>query len=224
MWWALALAGPAEVNTALGAGDLAAAEVGLVTMAAEGATTADVYFDLGHVRFRQGRFPEAVLAWRCAEQLAPRDEGVSAGLDRARAELAMPTGVPRWAPGWAPWATVMTSDEAHWLGGVLVGAGLLLLGLGAARPAGAVALGLGVIVGLSGVVAGPGLAVSKAKAEATSDLGGGSTVFVVMPGTELTVWSVAGGQALVSGSDGQRGWLAESAIWKVDARSGCVGG
>lgn len=230
----LALAGPSAdgFNAALADGDLAGADVAIQALIDGGATTADVYFNLGNLRYRQERVPEAMLAWRCAERLAPRDPDVQANLDVVRRKIAgMPTGnLRRAVPAWAPWQAALTPEEGQWTGAWIAGISLLALAFSAARgasararPAGIAGLVVGAMIGAGGVAAGLGnpVAVAQATLTATSDLGGGSELFSLPAGAEVRVEAMGGGELLVAVADGRRGWVSAAGAAVVNAQSGC---
>ncbi len=213
-------------NDALAAGDLDGADVALSATIAGGAHTADVYYNLGNLRYRQDRLPEAVLAWRCAAALAPRDPDVKANLDVARRKLPDHYDVDPVTPAWAPWQRALTPDEGQWIGASLAGAALLVLAFGGARgrgPAG-LALALGGWVYAGAFAAGGELPVGvlQAPATATSDLGGGSALFKLSAGAEVQVADQGGGQLLVALPDGRRGWLDAGAVALADPATGCL--
>lgn len=227
-------AGPAEdVNAAFAADDLPRADAAIGALLDGGATTADVYFNLGNLRFRQERVPEAVLAWRCAEARAPRDPDVAANLDFARRTLKRAEAPARPYPSWAPLQALLTPDEGQWLGAGLAGLAWLVLAaalsgplrerLAWARIPAGLAVGLGVLVGLGGWAQGrvPGIAVVLQPTHATSDLGGGSTLFELPAGAEVRVLDAGGGQLLVGADDARRGWVPSSAVHAADPDGGC---
>lgn len=237
LWLASAAAraeAPVEAfNAALAADDLPAADAAIGALLDSGATTADVYFNLGNLRYRQGRAPEAVLAWRCAEARAPRDPDVAANLDFARRQLGLSGAPARPVPSWAPWQALLTPDEGQWVGASLAGLGWLVFALALVEPlrarapwarGPAAALGaLGVLIGLGGLAQQrqPGVGVVLASAHATSDLGGGSTLFDLAPGAEVRLLDSGGGQLLVGVDDARRGWVPAGAVYAADPALGC---
>ncbi len=219
-------------NTALAGGDLIAADSAMDALLDSGATTGDVYFNLGNLRYRQGRLPEAMLAWRCAEARYPRDPDVQANLEFARRQLKSPSGVSPTHPAWAPWQAVVTPAEGQWIGAALLGLGwfVLAMSLGGprSRPLGLripawIAVILGVVIGAGAVVDGrmPGVGVVLTPATVTSDLGGGSDLFPLSPGSEVRILDSGGGQVLVGLADGRSGWLSAAVVAVADPEDGC---
>ncbi|MSP55292.1 MAG: hypothetical protein EXR69_06785 [Myxococcales bacterium] len=232
LFFGLALARPSAdgFNSALAEGDLAGADVAVQSLIDGGAGTADVYFNLGNLRFRQARIPEAMLAWRCAERLAPRDPDVQANLDVVRRKIpGAPAGSLRpTVPAWAPWQAALTPEEGQWVGAWLAGMSLLALAIPAGRggrvgPVGVAGLVLGALIGAGGIAAGLGLplAVVQSTLSATSDLGGGSELFSLPAGAEVRVEAAGGNELRVALADGRRGWVSATSVAVVDARSGC---
>jgi len=213
-------------NDALAAGDLDGADGAIRGTIEGGARTSDVYYNLGNLRYRQDRLPEAVLAWRCAAALAPRDPDVKANLDVARRKLPDHYDVEPITPAWAPWQRALTPGEGEWIGAALAGGALLGLALGGARARGpsGLFLGLGAWVYAGGCVAGAELPVGvlQAAATATSDLGGGSALFTLSAGAEVQVVEAGGGQLLVALPDGRRGWVPSSGVALADPPTGCL--
>jgi hypothetical protein len=56
-------------------------------LADQGFTDSILYFNLGNAFFRQGDYGRAILSYRRAEQLAPRDADIAANLELARARV-----------------------------------------------------------------------------------------------------------------------------------------
>lgn len=223
---ALAASTPDTFNSALAGGDLPAADTAIRAMIDEGARTSDVYYNLGNLRYRQDRLPEAMLAWQCAAALAPRDPDVQANLDIARRKLTDRYEIAPQAPIWAPWQRALTPDEGQWIGAGIAGLALCALAFGGvrARVPGAGLTGLGLWVAFGGLAAGAKLpvAVVQTPTKVTSDLGGGSTLFPLGAGAEVRVVDKGGGELLVALPDGRRGWLAASAVALADPATGCL--
>lgn len=221
-------AGQAEFdagNTAYAAGDLAGAEAKYRAALQAGGIDADVYYNLGNVLYRQDHVAPAVLAWRRAGALAPRDPDVDANLDFARRKLTDHLEVTADAPVFAPWQAELTPDEGEWLAGACVGVGLLALGLRRRLhgvpmvPLGAVAVLGGLLLGAGAVAADglpPGAVVLADSVTARSDLGGGVDLFTLHAGAEVRAVERSSGQALVALPDGRKGWVAEGDLGWID--------
>jgi hypothetical protein len=215
------LSGPARQ---VAAGDLAGAESSLLGMLSGGYADTDVYYDLGNVAWRQGDTGRAILAWRRAAMLAPRDPDVGANLDFARRSVldAVDPVVP--TPALAPWQAGLSPGEAAWCGATLLGLSLLLLGLRGRLPRGALApaLGAGVLgAGLAGGgwaawFADPAAVVLVDEVTATSDLGGGVTLFTLHEGAEVLAAEVTPTHVLLALPDERRGWVAREHVGLVD--------
>jgi tetratricopeptide (TPR) repeat protein len=116
LFWLTSLAGGAGLATAPATGEAAARfeaanklyEQGKFTEAAaayektrqSGVASAALYFNLGNALFKSAQIGRALLAYRQAEQLAPRDPDVRANLQFARNQVQGPTRragrVERW--------------------------------------------------------------------------------------------------------------------------------
>lgn len=222
-----------DFNTALAGGDLAAADAAVGALLDGGATTGDMYFNLGNLRYRQERFSEATLAWRCAEARLPRDPDVQANLEFARRQFKEPSSVAAAHPVWAPWQAVLTPSEGQWMGAALLGFGWLVLGASLGGPLRERAVGLRVpawIAVILGVVVGAGaiadalvprIGVVVTPSTVTSDLGGGSDLFQLTPGAEVQILDAGGGQILVGVAEGRSGWLPSAAVAVADPDGGC---
>jgi tetratricopeptide (TPR) repeat protein len=109
--------------------DAAAAYGGLIS---SGASSAPLYFNLGNAQFKAGHIGEAIVAFRKAGQLAPRDPDIRANLQFARRQVTGPT----LKSGWIERNTgTLTVNEWTLLAVVPVWAWLLLLIAGQMKPA-----------------------------------------------------------------------------------------
>jgi hypothetical protein len=214
-----------SANAALARGDYAAAEGEYRALLADGATTVDVWYNLGNILYRQERVAEAVHAWRSAAALAPRDPDVEANLNFVRPKLRDGLVAPDARPWWAPWQVALTAAEGVWIGAALLGLGLAGAALRASRP-GWPLLPVGAGLGLCGALVaaggfaeatGPRVAVVVAtEVVATSDLGGGVELFTLHAGAEVVASEQSVGRVLVTLTDGRKGWLPDAAVRIVD--------
>jgi tetratricopeptide (TPR) repeat protein len=74
-----------------------------------GRVSAELYFNLGNALFRSGQVGRAILNYRLAEELAPRDPDISANLQFARNSVS--TGGNRPPYAWRRWTNRLTLDE-----------------------------------------------------------------------------------------------------------------
>ncbi|MDP2315393.1 MAG: tetratricopeptide repeat protein [Pseudomonadota bacterium] len=214
-----------EANVALAAGELSAAEAGYRAVIEEGYGSGDIWYNLGNVLYRQERPAEAVLAWRTAAALLPRDPDIEANLDFARRGLLDGLIAPDPHPWFAPWQAAMTPDEGIWLGSALMGLGLIAVAARRRRPhLPWVPVGVGTSL-LGALVAGGGVAEANLppvgvllvpEATATSDLGGGVDLFTLHAGAEVQTAEDEAGRTLVVLPDGRKGWLPSEALGLVD--------
>lgn len=212
-------------NAALAVNDFPAAEAGYRSIISSGIRDGDVYYNLGNVLYREDHLAQAILAWRHASLLSPRDPDVEANLDFARRRVRDRLEVTRMSPWFAPWQVALSGEEGAWFGGVSLGLGLLAVGLrrrfghipilGAGLGLGA----LGLLVGAGGLAQqslSPSAVVLSAVVTATSDLGGGVDLFTLHAGAEVETEQESAGRVLIRLPDGRRGWVAADAVGLVD--------
>lgn len=225
------LAAPADLNDqgnqAYVDGDFEQAAETWTALIEAGHPTGDLYYNLGNALYRDGRAAHAMLAWRRAETLSPRDGDVMANLDRARRQvqdrLEDDSG-----PGLFFWQATLSTGEQGWLAACLWGL-LGLLGV-ASRLRRELALGLpAALIGLpatllalstvsalaapvGGVVLADAVEVRSAGGEAS-----GVVLFALHAGAEVTLGDSLGTWRLVALPDGRKGWLPAGAVGVVDA-------
>jgi tetratricopeptide (TPR) repeat protein len=71
--------------------------------------SAALYFNLGNALFKTGKIGEAILNYRLAERLAPRDPDIQANLQFARAGVN--GGTTAASARWKHWLSVLTLNE-----------------------------------------------------------------------------------------------------------------
>jgi tetratricopeptide (TPR) repeat protein len=212
------------LREALAASNLPAAETEIRALLADGNHHADLYYNLGNIWYRQGHHPEALLAWRRAALLAPRDADIAANIDFVRRDVIdeIPPAEP--VPVWAPWQSALTADEGQWVGATLAGMGLLVVAFrrrfGAAPAAGVGGLAaiVGLLIGAGGVAESalpPAAVVLAPTLTARSDLGAGVDLFALHAGAELLTAEQAGNYVLVVLPDGRKGWVDASGLGLV---------
>lgn len=91
-----------------------------------------VYFNLGNARFKSGQIGQALIAYRRAEQLTPRDPDVRANLQFARNQVAGPTLRPSL---WQRWLGTLSLNEWTTLTSGALWLTFLLLMVAQLRPA-----------------------------------------------------------------------------------------
>lgn len=135
----------------------AAAAYGKVTKA--GKVSAPLYFNLGNALFKSGQIGHAIISYRLAERLAPRDPDIKANLRFARASIHSPTAPSR--NRWHDSLDALTLDELTVIAMAAVWIWIVLLTLrqmrknladtlkGYTMTAGVVSLFLGIWLGLA---------------------------------------------------------------------------
>ena len=94
-------------------------------------SSAALYFNLGNAFFKSGNTGEAIINYRLAQRLAPRDPDILANLRFARESVG---GAASRRP-WERLANVLSTNEITVVAAVLVWAWLLVLTAGQLRPA-----------------------------------------------------------------------------------------
>jgi tetratricopeptide (TPR) repeat protein len=102
------------------------------TLAKSGQCSAALYFNLGNAFFKSGQIGRAIVAYRQAEQINPRDPDLRANLQFARNQTPSPTLVPT---RWQRWLGRLTLNEWTLLAAGAVWLWLLLLAALQWRPA-----------------------------------------------------------------------------------------
>ncbi len=238
MWIALMLgvalaAGPEALleqgNRAYAEGDYAGAAAAWDELVDGGHASGDIYYNLGNAYYRAGDLGRAILSWRRAELLAPRDGDIEANLERARRETSDRLEAPsRVTPFF--WREMLSLREqglaAAWLLGLLLSLGVvqrLRPGLPLAIPAlltGAPAalLALGAWAGLRELERRPGAVVLADRVAVRSAAGdaAGVVVFELHEGAEVQVRERFGDYAQIGLPDDRRGWLEIADLGLVD--------
>ncbi len=206
------------------AGDAAGARAVWEEVAREGWGSGRLKYNLGNAYYRAGDRPRAIAWWRAAAQLRPRTGAINHNLALARSELRR---VPPPAPVPAVWMQVFTPGELSLLGLLLAAAGSGMLAARVVRrgrgarllPLASWAMGaLLVAVATWGwwvQRAGPiGVVVDRpAEVRDAPSVDAGAR-FELPPGSEVAVVREAGPFLLVETGDGERGWVADGAIFR----------
>ncbi|MCC6235874.1 MAG: hypothetical protein IT580_24775 [Verrucomicrobiales bacterium] len=201
-------------------------------LAAEGNASPTVWFNAGNAWFKAGRMGHAVVAYRRAATLAPRDEDIRRNLDLARAKAGT-TG----AGGIRDWATRLTRVEwgllavvASWL---TVGAlGWRSRSASTSGWAGSLAWLTGVILAVSAAgwwmaarQSGPelGVVVAPEIAVRFGPLDESPQAFQLRDGAEVRVRDVKGEWSQVTDAQGREGWTKTRGLQRVFVRAASSG-
>ncbi len=101
-----------EANGAFAAGKFAESTAGYQAVVANG-YSAPVLYDLGNSYFREGNYPQAILAYKRALWLAPSDEDIKANLETAQKQAGV--AVEK-APGYTVLTRALSVNGWAWLG------------------------------------------------------------------------------------------------------------
>ena len=112
-------------------GDYSAAAAAYEKLIEGQARSAAVYFNLGNAFFKAGQVGRAIVAYRVAEKMTPRDPDVRANLRFARQQSRGPSELPG---RWVRWLGTLTLNEWTALAAVGLWVFLLLLALLQWRP------------------------------------------------------------------------------------------
>lgn len=116
-----------QANREYERGEFAAAIAGYRKLIAEDRVSAALYFNLGNALFRDGQVGQAILCYRLAQRLAPRDPDIRANLRFARETVA--GAGPRPVRRWERWLNLLALNEAAWIAAGTLWIWLLLLAL-----------------------------------------------------------------------------------------------
>jgi hypothetical protein len=230
-----------QANEANLRGDYPTAEAGYRGLLDAGFADGHVYYNLGNTLYRQGWRGGAILAWRRAELLLPRDPDLSANLEKARDHLQDALEPPRVVPDILFWQRSLSVREGRVLGAFCMGLslGLLLLRrLGETRlprlRAGASSLlGFAIPLGLLGSIlifaavfvdlrrsAEPSCVVLVESLTARSTpAADGVDLFELHEGAEARRIQGDLHFTLIALADGRRGWVPAEGIGIVDLRA-----
>jgi tetratricopeptide (TPR) repeat protein len=109
------------------------AAAGYEKMLQQGRASPALYFNLGNARFKAGQVGRAILNYRLAERLAPRDPDIRANLKFSRNSVV--DGATPGQSWWQRWTSHLTIDEWTILTSGALWLWLGLLTLGRWRPA-----------------------------------------------------------------------------------------
>lgn len=172
----------------------------------------DLYYNLGNALYVQGRTPEAMVAWRRAQLLSPRDGDIGANLQHARRQSLDRIEAPAPSNPLSPREMGLLAALVFAMGGAL---GFRFPRVGVAVTG--VAAVLALLTGLQLRQFGQG-AVLLTSSDVKSAGGGGVTLFELNPGAEVLLEQQVGSMSQIALPDGRRGWLPAAALGIVDPR------
>ena len=213
-----------RASEAAAQGDYVAAAAQYRELLQQGVVHENVYYNLGNSLYRQNRLGEAVLAWRRAAVLAPRDPDVQANLAFARRKLRDDLRPVDSSPWFAPWQAFLSVGEGCYLGAGLLGVGLVIFGLrrrlpGTPEAPAALLAAFGALVWGAAIYQDQRTDAGVVLAEevtVSSELSGGVELFRLHLGAEVELGERVGGYCLVRLPDGRKGWVLEDKLGSVD--------
>ncbi len=189
-----------------------------------GKASSALFFNLGNALFKAGQIGRAIVAYREAEQLAPRDPDVRANLQFARNQAQGPTLPPS---RWQRWLGRLTINEWTMLASGTIWAWLMLLAVLQWRPAWKQAM-RGWVAGLAGAAGLFCLCLAASLYESHAEktvivvardvivrhgpLDESQTAFTAQDGAELRVLDQKDGWLEVSDGGSRLGWLRRDKV------------
>jgi tetratricopeptide (TPR) repeat protein len=185
--------------------------------------SAPVLFDLGNSYFREGDLPEAILAYKRAQLLAPGDQDIAANLRMAEKQAGISVPDPRLyeqiATSFSPNGWALTGSAAL----VVLCVALFLRALWPKRP------GLGLLTGASAltlIVAGAAMfwawrdvdeavVIDPKAAALISPFPAAQVLYSPAPGEMVTVRKAYNDFLLVRDASGHSGWMSKTQIAPV---------
>jgi len=183
-----------------------------------------LYFNLGNAFFKSGQIGRAIVAYRQAESLAPRDPDVSANLQFARNQIPGPATAPS---RWQRWLGTLTVNEWTKLAAAAFWLLFLFLAAGQWRPTlqrrlrvytasvGGAAVVLFACLGLAWHEqrsTKTAVVITREAVVRQGPLDEASETFAVHDGAELSVLDHKDNWLLVSAGNRQFGWLKRDAV------------
>lgn len=228
MMWLLTTLAFAEANEAWVQGDHEAALAAWQERIDAGERSGDLHYNVGNAHYQLGDVPQAILSWRTAQLLSPRDGDIEANLEAARKRTEDRLEQPPPATPVLFWRTWLSAAEQGWAASALMlvfWACVALWRLGRRGFAAIPAAITGVLAGLLaastiqtvGTYGDAGVVLAEAEVQSTAS--GGVVLFELHPGAEVLLGDTLGEQQLVELPDGRRGWMPAAALGVVDPRS-----
>jgi tetratricopeptide (TPR) repeat protein len=197
-------------------------------MLTNGIRSAPLYYNLGTACYRAGRMGAAVLAFRRAEELTPRDANLRANLQFVRQKV---NGEDKTVvPAWRAWLSLLTLNEGTMLAAAAFWIWFLLLAAREARPAlkrilGGYTLAAGLLTlllsGLVGLAAWvrlgetPAVVTVKEAVIRVGPLEEARTAFLLPDGSEVTVLDVKDNWLQVRDISKRVGWVRRNQVTLV---------
>jgi tetratricopeptide (TPR) repeat protein len=214
-----------QANRLYEQGRFAEAAAAYEKILAGGRGSAAVHFNLGNALFKAGHVGKAIVSYRLAEQIAPRDADIRANLQFARNSVE--GGASRRPERWRSWLERLTLDEWTVLATGSYWIWLVLLALGQWRSdaaktlrgytatAGGTALTLALCLGISlygSARAQTAIVVSPEAVVHYGPLDESQKSYTARDGTELTVVDQKGDWVQVLDGANRSGWLRRDQI------------
>jgi len=222
-----------QANKLYERGKYAEAAEAYTTLVKGGRTSAALYFNLGNALLKSGELGHAILNYRLAQRLAPRDPDIRANLRFARA--AASTHAPG-SPRWFAWPQMFSLNELTALSFIAFWACFVLLAWCQLQPKKNPALRKPILVcsllaGIFGiwlaalwraqVGSRPAVVVSKEAVVRLGPFAESQSAFVLRDGAEIKISDVKMDWLQIRDAAGRTGWLRqENVVPLVPVRTG----
>jgi len=216
-----------EGNAAYRSGEYTRAESVYRALLDEGVVNGHVLYNLGNSFYRQGRSSEAMLAWRRAQILMPRDPDIQANLARARDATRDRLPALINSRDLFFWQRRLSPREGALTGSFLVGMGFVVLGAARWRRKDWRLLGASISL-VGGVVLMAALDEASSMWRAPSGIvldaevsvrsavsAEGVELFQLHAGAEVRLKERTGEHVQIELADGRRGWLSAGSVGSV---------
>ncbi len=215
-----------DANAAFAAGKYAESTAGYQAVVAASGYSAPVLFDLGNSYFREGNYPEAILAYKRAQWLAPDDADIVANLKLAQQQAG--TAVEQ-APAYAAFTSALSVNGWAWVGcaaWTLLCACLLLRAMWPARSGllvtGAVLCAFVLVDAVAAIALSSGgmheaVVVDKNPQALIAPYSGATAQagFSPVPGATVKIEKAFNNFLLVADDAGHAGWMARNQVEPV---------
>jgi tetratricopeptide (TPR) repeat protein len=213
-----------DAHAAFAAGKYAESTAGYQAVLDQQGYSAPVLFDLGNSLYREGKFPEAILAYKRALWLAPQDADIVANLQAAQRQAGL---VVKKAPAYTKFTGLLSVNGWSWTGCLawtLLCAALLVRAFWPAQrgvfSTVASACALVLIVAVGAIILSSGglreaVVVDKNPAALISPFPAAQTLFTPIPGDTVRIEEGHNDYLLVADGQGRSGWMAKDQLVPV---------
>jgi tetratricopeptide (TPR) repeat protein len=213
-----------EANAAFAAGKYAESTAAYQSVLDKNGYSAPLLYDLGNSNYREGNYPQAILAYKRALWLAPGDEDIRANLQAAQKQAG---SAVEQRPAYAKFTDLLSVNGWAWAGcaaWVLLCASLFLRALLPARrgifSAAGIVCAFVLADAITAIVLSSGgtreaVVVDKNPAVLIAPFAEAQTQFVPIPGDTVRIEKAHNDYLRVVDGTGRSGWIAKSQVAPV---------